>query len=209
MPGRNASHRHRWRGRRRSKPSSSPLGKCATFSALDVPHLLVLAYDVCPMSSRTPVRARTARPAHATAATSLAATTRALRPQLLAVSMIAPHASIPFDRELVAHLAYIGRDVGNAVGREIAELFRDVSERKRGRFRLCCRDRESRAVHAASRTGSPVRRRISTSASRQNSAPPQYVRPHVGVLSSPRSPARGRPFGIPATSSLHAACAPN
>src|SRR5208282_20627 len=45
--------------------------------------------------------------------------------------------------------------------------------------------------------------RISTSATKQKSAPPQYVLPQVCVWSSPSSPACGSPLGISRTRSLH------
>ncbi len=45
--------------------------------------------------------------------------------------------------------------------------------------------------------------RISTSATKQNSAPPQYVRPHVCVWSNPASPSCGSPFGMSRTRSCH------
>ena len=44
-----------------------------------------------------------------------------------------------------------------------------------------------------------VRSRMSRLASRQKSAPPQYVRPQVCVVSSPSSPAMGNPLGSPRT----------
>lgn len=54
-----------------------------------------------------------------------------------------------------------------------------------------------------------VARRISTSATRQNIAPPQYVRPHVCVSSSPWSPLRGCPSAMPATILCHTLVADN
>src|SRR5579859_6858993 len=45
--------------------------------------------------------------------------------------------------------------------------------------------------------------RISTSATKQKSAPPQYVRPQVCVWSSPASPSCGSPFGMSRTRSCH------
>ena len=46
-----------------------------------------------------------------------------------------------------------------------------------------------------------VWRRISTSATRQKSAPPQYVRPQVWVRSRPASPVSGKPCHISRTMS--------
>jgi hypothetical protein len=48
-----------------------------------------------------------------------------------------------------------------------------------------------------------VARRISTSARKQKSAPPQYRRPHESSASSPRPCPAGSPFGSPQTSHFH------